>query len=105
MDTFSHVAHNPIMRLSVHEQRALAEIVTAVDPDAEVWLHGSRTDDDGRGGDIDLLVMSQRIGLAEKLDILARLHATLGDRKIDITVARDDQRPFVRLARARGIQL
>lgn len=58
--------------------------------------------DDARGGDIDLLVLSQRIQLSDKLDVLVRLHRQLGDQRIDLTVARDEQRPFVRIAKAPG---
>jgi predicted nucleotidyltransferase len=93
------------MRLSEAERRALRDAIAVADPDAEVWLHGSRVRDDAMGGDIDLVVVSRRIGLREKLDVLARLHAAVGERRIDLTVARDDSRPFVRLAMAHGVRL
>lgn len=96
------------MRLSEHERRAVVAAVAAADPAAEVWLHGSRIDDAARGGDIDLLVVSSRLQFADKLDILARLHADLGEQKIDLTIARSDQGPagaFARLAMARGRKL
>lgn len=93
------------MRLTPHEHHTLVQAITTADPDAQIWLHGSRVRDEARGGDIDLLVMSQRIGLKEKLDVLAQLHAALGDRKIDLIVSRDEQRPFVRLAMAQGVRL
>lgn len=93
------------MRLTELERRTLLEAVARVDPDAQVWLHGSRVRDDAMGGDIDLLVLSQRMGLGDKLDLLAHLHAVLGEQRIDVTVARDDLRPFVRLARSQGVRL
>ena len=93
------------MRLTDIERLAALQAVAAADPDAQVWLHGSRVSDDARGGDIDLLVFSQRMGLSEKLDVLTRLHAALGERKIDLTIARDESRPFVRLAKAQGVRL
>ncbi len=93
------------MRLTDAERSALMQAVTAADPEAQVWLHGSRVHDDAMGGDIDLLVMSQHMGLREKLDVLTRLHAELGEQRIDLTIARDDARPFVRLAKAQGIRL
>lgn len=93
------------MRLTVAERDALIQAVSASDPDAQVWLHGSRVRDDAMGGDIDLLVMSQHMGLAEKLDVLTRLHLKLGEQKIDLTIARDDSSPFVRLAKAQGVRL
>ena len=93
------------MRLSDAEQSTLVRAIVAVDPDAKIWLHGSRTRDEARGGDIDLLVLSHHIGLKEKLDLLARLHVALGDQKIDLTIVHDVERPFARLAIAQGVRL
>jgi predicted nucleotidyltransferase len=93
------------MRLTDHERRTLLQAIQAADPAAEVWLHGSRVRDEARGGDIDLLVLSQRLGLSDKLNLLARMHAALGEQRIDLTIARDRQRPFVRLAQAQGVRL
>lgn len=93
------------MRLTDHERRTLVDFIVAADPQAQIWLHGSRVRDDARGGDIDLLVLSQRLGLPEKIDLLARLHGALGEQKIDLTLARDTSRPFVRLAQAQGVRL
>jgi predicted nucleotidyltransferase len=93
------------MRLTDTERRALLDVIAASDPDARVWLHGSRTRDDARGGDIDLLVLSQSMHLPEKLDVLTRLRQTLGDRRVDLTIALDASWPFVRLALAQGLRL
>ena len=93
------------MRLTEHEHRVLLSAVAASDPEAQVWLHGSRTRDDARGGDIDVLVLSRRMGFSDKLDVLTRLRQQLGDQRIDLTLARDDSRPFVRLALAQGVRL
>ncbi len=95
----------PSMRLTDLQRQSVLAAIHAADPSAQVWLHGSRVDDQARGGDIDLLVLSAHIGLPEKLDLLAQLHQTLGQQKIDLTVARDDSRPFVRLALAQGLRL
>ena len=93
------------MRLTDDQRQSVLDAIHVADPAAQVWLYGSRVHDDARGGDIDLLVLSPRIGLREKLDVLARLHRLLGEQKIDLTVAPDDSRPFVRLALAQGLKL
>lgn len=93
------------MRLSGLERRTLVDVISSADPQAEIWLHGSRVRDDARGGDIDVLVLSRQLGFADKLDLLVRLHAALGEQKIDLTIARDTRRPFVRLAQAGGVRL
>ena len=93
------------MRLTDIERFTLVQTITAADPQAQIWLHGSRARDEAKGGDIDLLVLSQRLGLREKLAVLAQLHSALGERKIDITIACDEQKPFTRLAIAQGVRL
>ena len=93
------------MRLTDHEHQTLLQAIRAADPAAELRLHGSRVHDDAHGGDIDLLALSKCLGLGDKLSLLARLHAALGEQRIDLTIARDTQRPFVRLAQAQGVRL
>jgi predicted nucleotidyltransferase len=93
------------MRLAVPEQVAIHDAIHQADVDAEVYLFGSRTDDTARGGDIDLLVLSKRIGLMKKLEILAQLHEKLGERKIDIAIFPDTKRPFAKIALEKGIRL
>jgi predicted nucleotidyltransferase len=93
------------MRLSPLEHRLIQDSITAIDPDAEIYLFGSRVDDQARGGDIDLLVLSSRIDFMAKLDLLARLHRRLGDQKIDLMIEPDVSRPLARIAVETGIRL
>jgi predicted nucleotidyltransferase len=93
------------MRLSTEQAQAIVESVREIDPEAEIFLFGSRADDQARGGDIDLLVMSEKIDLDQKLQLKLRLVDRLGPQKIDLVVARDTDQPFVRIARAEGIRL
>ena len=93
------------MRLSDAQRRAITEAIHAVDRDAPVYLFGSRADDHARGGDIDLLVLTSRIDLMAKLDILARLHEQLGDQRIDLVIQPDLSLPFARLAIKQGALL
>jgi len=87
------------MRLQDSERQA---IIRTADPDSAVYLFGSRVDDSAKGGDIDLLVLSKKINLMAKLDILARLHQQLGDQKIDLVIYPDLSRPFARIAVKNG---
>jgi len=54
------------MRLHETERHAIIQSVRSVDPDAAVYLFGSRADDTAKGGDIDLLVLSRKINLMTK---------------------------------------
>ena len=93
------------MRLAAKEQSAIREAIHAADAEALIYLFGSRVDDAAKGGDIDLLVLSRKINLMMKLGILARLHQTLGERKIDIVVYPDTSRPFPRMVMEEGVRL
>ncbi len=93
------------MRLTEAQRQAITDTIHGADAEAPVFLFGSRVDDRAKGGDIDLLVISSRIDLMAKLDILARLHRRIGDQKIDLVIQPDLSRPFARLAIKGGVRL
>jgi predicted nucleotidyltransferase len=93
------------VRLNENERQAILGAIGTQDPQADVYLFGSRVDDSARGGDIDLLVLSRRIDLMAKLDILGDLHRRLGERKIDLVVYPDLGQPFARIAATEGVRL
>ena len=86
------------MRLRPDEIKAIKEIIQSFDSEAKTWLYGSRTDDSKRGGDIDLLIFSKKINFSDKLKIKSQLYQKIGEQKIDILIARDKKKPFVRIA-------
>lgn len=86
------------MRLAPEEKLAILDTIHRADTDALIYLFGSRVDDNAKGGDIDLLVLSKTINLMTKLlDMLSKLHQQIGERKIDINVYRDTISPFPRM--------
>ena len=93
------------MRITPEEHQAISNTIHQADAEAMIYLFGSRVDDSAKGGDIDLLVLSKKIKLMDKLDILAQLHQRLGARKIDIAVCTDTTRPFPRLVIQTGVPL
>lgn len=93
------------MRLLHEERTVISNAIQHVDAAATVYLFGSRTDDTAKGGDIDLLVLSTKINLMAKLEILAQLHQALGDRKIDIAINPDTTRPFPRMVMQEAVRL
>jgi predicted nucleotidyltransferase len=93
------------MRLKEFEQAAILSTVKCLDNNACVYLFGSRVDDTKKGGDIDLLVMSDSLTRDDKRTIRIKLNEVLGEQKIDIVLAVDDSDPFVKLALETGIKL
>jgi predicted nucleotidyltransferase len=100
------------MRLSAEQIQAIKqETERFFGAQAQVWLFGSRVDDNRRGGDVDLYVrpeVADPVRLAEaRFAFLARLKRRIGDRKIDLVLQRPDgeELPIHILARQQGVQL
>jgi predicted nucleotidyltransferase len=93
------------MRLATEEQSVIRRAIAQADANALVYLFGSRADDTAKGGDIDLLVLSKKINIMAKLDILAQLHQQLGERKVDIAIYPDSTRPFPRMVMQEAVRL
>jgi len=95
------------MRLSPSMLAAIREETHRLDPSAEVWLFGSRVDDDAKGGDIDLLVVSDQLSFDAQLRLRMAILDRIGWQQLDLMVRRPHQlgEPLVALAREQGIRL
>ena len=87
----------------------VAEIRVVYGSDAEIWLFGSRTNDQAKGGDIDLYVeTSDDFSVLDRyLECRRRLFRLFGDRKIDLIIRPRGREPspIERIARKTGIKL
>ncbi len=99
------------MRLTESQRAAIkTSVANAMGTESRIWLFGSRADDTKRGGDIDLLIETDKT-LPSRVAVLCRLEGNLvknlGDRKIDILLkdARTLEAPIHRAAREHGILL
>ncbi len=95
------------MRLETEQVQAIREEIHQSDPAAEVYLYGSRADDSARGGDIDLLVVSDKLGFRELLHLRTAILDRIGWQQLDLVVRRPDQlnEPLAVVARQTGIKL
>lgn len=95
------------MRLDTHQVKAIREEVRSADASADIYLYGSRVDDSKRGGDIDLLVVSDKLGFRETLRLRRRILDRIGWQQLDLVVRRRDQmdEPLAVAARESGIAL
>lgn len=79
------------MRLNDNEARAIREEVSLLDPQAELFLYGSRMDDNARGGDIDLLVVSDKLELRDVLQLRMRILDRIGWQRLDLVARRRNE--------------
>ena len=94
------------MRLTPEEQATLKQTLASLSNEAELYLFGSRTDDTKRGGDIDLLVISDRLSKSDLRKLRVKFFERFGEQKIDIVL--DDgtlKDPFVKLIFNKAIPL
>ena len=72
------------MRLNKKDIQSIVRVAKEIYGEGvEVYLFGSRTDNEKRGGDIDLLVRttSEKKGVLARIRMIARLKQLLGDQK------------------------
>ena len=93
------------MRLHQTEIQAIKETILSLDENAEIYIFGSRTDQTLKGGDIDILVLSQSLSFGDKLKIKQMIFEKMEEQKIDLIIARDTSSPFVRMAFKKGAQI
>jgi predicted nucleotidyltransferase len=99
------------IRLSEDQITSIRQAATEVfGAQAQVWLFGSRVDDQKRGGDIDLLIRPDPRAtddlLRRKIRFLGLLERRLGERRIDVIIEHSaDPRPIEQIARETGVKL
>ncbi|MDP3851651.1 MAG: nucleotidyltransferase domain-containing protein [Luteolibacter sp.] len=95
------------MRLTPDQRSVILTAVGRQDPEARIILFGSRADDHAKGGDIDLLIISDRIGLHQEWEIRRDILDEIGWQKLDLIVRRSNQldSPIAGVAMETGITL
>jgi len=85
------------MRLSDKQIKAIRAAVARHFPeDTRVFLFGSRTDDEKKGGDIDLLIESSLTGIPlqeARLKTMGSIQRGIGEQKIDIVTLETGKKP------------
>ena len=93
------------MRLSKSTQKTIRETIVKFDSKAKVLLFGSR-DDSAKGGDIDLLVISETLTKRDLRKIKIHLQVQLGMQRFDMVLTSPDlSDPFAKMAFDQGISL
>jgi predicted nucleotidyltransferase len=95
------------MRITEYQKNMIVEAVVNIDPNAEIWLFGSRVDDSKKGGDIDIAIFSEKIdkNVMQKIQVKRSICDRIGEQKIDIVTTNSGKEPIFKLAVAEGIKL
>lgn len=101
------------MRLEEYELTAIkSSFLANFDKSDQLWLFGSRVDDEQKGGDIDLYIETQiedvDLVVEKKLNFLADLFDYIEEQKVDIVINRVNYAPILEIykeARSKGVRL
>jgi len=96
------------MRLTDNERELIKKAFYETFRDGKIYLFGSRVDDTKRGGDIDLYLcpaqkQENERELRRKFQIL--LDEYIGEQKIDVVMAKDENRLIEQVAMRDGVEL
>lgn len=92
------------MRLIESEKDAIVDVIRQFDPAAEIFLYGSRIDDNQRGGDTDILILSDAIGKRD-MDLIEReIFRQIDEQKIDFLLSpKNTKSSFVKMIIEKGV--
>lgn len=93
------------MRLINFEKNIIKESILLFDNEAKIYLFGSRIDDAKKGGDIDILVISNKINYSNLIKIKAKIFNSIEEQKLDIVIANKNNMhdPFINIALKSGV--
>lgn len=95
------------MRITEKQHHCIREAIEETMPDAEPYLFGSRTDDLARGGDIDILLLSERkLPLRSVMTLKRKILSKIGEQKLDIVnFSKSTNTPFKKLILEKAVKL
>lgn len=79
------------MRLTSEQHNVIVRSIRACDPEARIYLFGSRVEDHAKGGDIDILIISDKLGFRDLWPIRRDILDEMGWQKLDLIVRKPDQ--------------
>ena len=93
------------LRLTTSEISVIKSSINSFDEQAKIYLFGSRVDDKLKGGDIDLLVLSEKILQRDTYLLKAKIFRTLEEQKIDIIIKKQPDDAFTKYIFKQAIEL
>ena len=95
------------MRLTNFEIDSIKRTFIDIFGKGDIYIFGSRVDDELKGGDIDLFIVGCdcKNRLEKKIAFLTSLKQKIGDQKIDLIISKDISRVIEQEALQKGIKL
>jgi len=95
------------MRLTTIQIEAIKRNFKHHFSNGDIYLFGSRVDNQASGGDIDLYIVTEdRENIAyKKIQFLVDLKREIGEQKIDVVLNYDENRTIEVIAKSKGIKL
>ena len=95
------------MRLDKYKVNLIKDFWLKEKPDAKIYLFGSRVDDSRRGGDIDILVLSETpASIEQKMNFKSKFNVIFGTQRVDlVNFLFTDTAPFKQIALSESIEL
>jgi len=95
------------MRLKKDEIELIKRVIKSV-IEGEIYIFGSRIDDNKKGGDVDIYIIPDKnLSAKERLEILTEIKIILEDKlflPVDIVISKDKNRPIEKEAQ-KGIKI
>ena len=95
------------MRVKNETIQFLKKSIRKYEPDAAIYLIGSKANDNLKGGDIDILVIGRKeLTGQEKRNIKLAFYKEMGEQKVDIiSLTNNDSSTFKELVLLDGVQI
>jgi uncharacterized protein len=94
------------MRLEVEQVSLLRNTLSTLSTSAKIYLFGSRVDDTKKGGDIDLLIVSDKLTKKDIRKVRIEFFKAFGEQKLDIILDNGEfKNPFHKLIFQKAILL
>jgi predicted nucleotidyltransferase len=95
------------MRLKEEIAEFIRQYIKDNFPGARVYLFGSRADDNKKGGDIDVLILSsEKLSFSDLSKMRINFYKSFGEQKIDlINYSFTDENPFKKIALNQAVEL
>ena len=95
------------MRITSKQHQAIKKYFLEIFKEGQIYLFGSRVDDEKKGGDIDLYIRTENRKelVRKKVDFLVKLKREIGQQKIDVVFDKGLHRMIDSLAIREGVLL